>query len=176
LDEESATAEIIVEETMMPNINALGSSMKAAAATPASWRNFSTFAPTQSARCGTGYSREVLRRAQATDPQNRDSALIFWDRSAWSTLFSANVSRAGRLRALVNDREPIVTEREPEAIPIVSEREPKMATVCEPGRFHSQAATSTDPNPTPGEVSGGYTDWTDISAGDTHACAIRTWP
>jgi hypothetical protein len=127
----------------MPNINALGSNMKAAAATPASWRNFSTFAPTQSARCGTGYSREVLRRAQAADPQNGDSALIFWGRSAWPTLFSANVSRARRLRALRNDREPIVTEREPEAIPIVSEREPKRTAVCEPGCFRLRAATPT---------------------------------
>jgi hypothetical protein len=143
LGEKSATAEIVVEGTMMPDINALGSCMKATAATPASWRNLSTFAPTQSARCGTGYSREARRRGQATDPQNGDSALIFGGRSACSALFSANVSRAGCWRAILTKREPIVTEREPKALPIVSEREPKMVAVCEPGRFRWRAATDS---------------------------------
>jgi hypothetical protein len=51
------------------------------------------------------------------------------------------VSRTRCLQALVNDREPIVTEREPEALSIVSEREPKMAAVCEPNRLCSRATT-----------------------------------
>jgi hypothetical protein len=51
------------------------------------------------------------------------------------SILSASVSRARCLRALVTEREPIVTEREPEAPLIVSEREPKMASVCEPERF-----------------------------------------
>jgi hypothetical protein len=45
------------------------------------------------------------------------------------------VSRTRCLRALLTERETIVTEREPEALLGVSEREPKMAAVCEPGRF-----------------------------------------
>ena len=53
------------------------------------------------------------------------------------------MSRRRCLRAPVNEREPIVTEREPEALLIVTEREPKMALVCEPEGLCLQAATLT---------------------------------
>jgi hypothetical protein len=56
-------------------------------------------------------------------------------------LWSASVSRRRCLRAPVSDGEPIVTEREPEALLIVTEREPKMALVCEPEGLCLQAAT-----------------------------------
>jgi hypothetical protein len=58
------------------------------------------------------------------------------------SILSESVSPTGFLRALVIDREPIGTEREPEAPLIVSEREPKMGAVCEPGRFRWRAATA----------------------------------
>lgn len=48
-----------------------------------------------------------------------------------------NVSRVLRWRAILSDREPICTEREPKRLLILTEREPKSTTVREPGRHGS---------------------------------------
>jgi hypothetical protein len=53
------------------------------------------------------------------------------------------VSRRCCWRAPVSDREPIVTERESEALSIVSEREPKPKAVGEPDGLCLQAATGS---------------------------------
>jgi hypothetical protein len=54
---------------------------------------------------------------------------------------SAIVSRACCLRALLIDREPILTEHEPKYLLILTEREPKLASVGEPGLHGLRAAT-----------------------------------
>jgi hypothetical protein len=56
-------------------------------------------------------------------------------------LMSESVSRGSCWRAPVREREPIVTEREPEAPLIVTEREPKPGAVGEPGGLCLRAAT-----------------------------------
>ena len=47
---------------------------------------------------------------------------------------------------------------------------------CWGGNYKGQlgtGGTSIDPTPTPVEVVGGATDWTQVSAGNTHTCALR---
>lgn len=47
------------------------------------------------------------------------------------------MSRTLRWRAILSDREPIRTEREPKHLLILAEREPKSTTVREPGSHGS---------------------------------------
>jgi hypothetical protein len=81
-------------------------------------------------------ARGAGRGAQTAAAQNRVSTVNQAD-----ALLSESVSRGSCWRAPVSDREPIVTEREPEAPLIVTEREPKPGAVCEPEGLCLQAAT-----------------------------------